>query len=66
MRSTSIIGLLAALAVTAGLFGGAWLIVQVISTGQWLVAVRWIALVLIAGVLAFRIITRIRRRRSES
>ena len=65
MRATSIIGLLLAIAVTGAMFGIAWLVVQVISTGQWVSALRWVALVVLGGVLIFRIVARIRKRRAS-
>jgi hypothetical protein len=64
MRGTSIIGLLLAVAVTAALFGTAWLIVQGISSGQWIEVVRWVALALLTGLLVARLVIRIMKRRA--
>jgi hypothetical protein len=64
MRGTSIIGLLLAVAVTCALFGGAWLIVHVIRTGEWMAASRWVVVVILGGIVIFRVVARIRRRRA--
>jgi divalent metal cation (Fe/Co/Zn/Cd) transporter len=63
----SAVGLLLAIFVTAVIFGGAFLVVQVIvpamMRGESLDMLRWGAVVLIGGFLAYRIFARLRRRR---
>jgi ABC-type nickel/cobalt efflux system permease component RcnA len=63
----SAVGLLLALLVTAVIFGGAFLVVQVIvpamMRGESLDMLRWGGVVLIGGFLAYRIYGRLRRRR---
>jgi Flp pilus assembly protein TadB len=64
MRSSTIIGLIGALGATTVLFGGAWLISYVISTGEWMGALRWVAVVIIGAVLIVRLVLRIRKSRA--
>jgi hypothetical protein len=63
----SAVGLLLAILVTAVIFGGAFLIVQIIvpamMRGESLAMLRWGAVALIGGFLVYRIYGRLRRRR---
>ena len=67
MRTTSILGLVLALAVTVALFGGAFLAIEVImpalARGEGLAMLRWLAVAVIGGILAYRLFKRFRRRR---
>jgi hypothetical protein len=67
MRGTSLLGLVLALAITVALFGGAYLAVEVImpalARGQGMEMLRWLAVAVIGGILAYRLFKRFRRRR---
>jgi hypothetical protein len=63
------LGLLLAILVTAVIFGGAFLIAQVIVPamlrGESIAMLRWGAVALIGGFLIYRLYGRLRRRRRD-
>ena len=64
----SALGLVLALLMTGAIFGGAWLLIQVIipamGRGESMPLLRWGAVALIGAVLVYRLVSRYRRGRS--
>lgn len=68
MNGTSLLGLILALLVTGTIFGAGYFIIYIVPTlagGDALLLMRWAAVVLIVGLLLYRLYARLGRSRKK-